>query len=710
MVFNGCRVPDHEIQVQSPVQLPEDLVTGRDNYYATVVQRGSGSEGLLVRVMEGRAKKVEGNPDYPMNTGKHGIRAEALLQEAYHPDRIRQPLARVAKGGPFRLISWTDALERLNKVLSDAEPSSVLLATAPVRGRLADGIKQFASSFGASQMGFESLDQTVLREAVQRVFGQSTLPDFDIANAGYIMSFSADFLGTWVDPTHFSRGYGEFRQGQGKRGYLAHVDSRFSVTAAAADRWVYANPGSEGLLAMAMIHTIVSEGRGDPAGVKALTGARTSNAFRAFSPGAVAGQTGVPAETIVALARAFVDPDNGPALAIGGGSAGAHTNGLFNLTAIYSLNHLAGSVNKSGGVRLNPEPITAQVDANPIREWKQALDRMRSGETKVLLVKDANLEYGLPRSLDAREALANVETIVSFSSFVDETTEMADLILPGHTPLEEWGSDSPDPGPGYTTVAFQQPVINRFRDTMAFGDVLLQTARSLGIGAALPWDTMREAVRATARDLHDGGKGSVVQPTFEEFWKRSLERGGWWDMDAKFAGVATGSHLLPGQIKQAQLAGDPKKYPLYLVPFEGQGILAGQFSHLPWAQAVPDPLTTVAWETWVELNPRTAKAMDLKEDDIVVIESSTGKSIRAVVYYNPATPHEVASIPFGQGHRHFTSYASKRGANVLDIIAPVEEEETGALAWAGTRARITKTNKRRHVPKLEGIVPARQLP
>ena len=93
VVFNGCRVPDHEIQVQSPVEMPEDLVTGRDNYYATAAQLGMASEGLLVRVMEGRAKKIEGNPDHPVNTGKHGIRAEALLQALYHPDRIKYPLA-----------------------------------------------------------------------------------------------------------------------------------------------------------------------------------------------------------------------------------------------------------------------------------------------------------------------------------------------------------------------------------------------------------------------------------------------------------------------------------------------------------------------------------------------------------------------------------------------------------------------------------------
>ncbi|MCH7747331.1 MAG: twin-arginine translocation signal domain-containing protein, partial [Acidobacteria bacterium] len=143
VIFNGCRVPDHEIEVQSPVQMPEDLVTGRDNFYATVAQFDGASEGLLVRVMEGRAKKVEGNPDYPLNgsmgrplnTGKHSIRSEALLQAAYHPDRIKTPLVRIAKGGPFRRIGWPDAITRLTDILRDADPASVLLATSPVRGR-----------------------------------------------------------------------------------------------------------------------------------------------------------------------------------------------------------------------------------------------------------------------------------------------------------------------------------------------------------------------------------------------------------------------------------------------------------------------------------------------------------------------------------------------------------------------------------------------
>jgi anaerobic selenocysteine-containing dehydrogenase len=708
VIFNGCRVPDHEIQVQSPVELPEDLVTGRDNYYATVAQVGNASEGLLVRVMEGRAKKVEGNPDYPINAGKHHIRSETLLQAAYHPDRIKSPMVRIAKNGPYRPITWPEALERLQKLLEEADPASVLLATGPVRGRLADVIKGFADGYGAKSIGLEAMDETILRAAIKNVYDQDALPDFDIAHADYILSFGADFLGTWIDPTHFMRGYGEFRQGEGrKRGHLTHIESRFSVTAAAADTWLAINPGSEGLLAMAMIQVMLRQKLGDLDARKALTGG-DANRFSLFQPTSVAGRVGLTASVIEQLALDFANA-NGQALAIGGGSAGAHTNGVFNLTAIYALNYLVGAVNAPGGVILNSGAGQSQVRGASLREWKATLDDMRAGNVSVLMVRDANIAYALPGDLAAADALKSVDTIVSFSSFLDETTAMADLILPGHTPLEEWGTDNPTLAPGYPTVAFQQPVINRFQDTIAFGDVLLRTAHSLNTASSIPWESMREAVRDVARDLHGTRRGSVVQPTFEEFWKRSLERGGWWDQGDTVSGTPT-PPVLPRSAPQTVIAGGANQFPLYLVPFEGHAIGTGQFAHLPWAQATPDPITTVAWATWVELNPNTARELNVEQDDVVTVEASTGAYIRVPVFVNPATPPRVASIPMGQGHTQFSTYASGRGSNLLDIIAPLEEVETGALAWAGTRVRLTKTNKRERLPKLEGLQEPRQLP
>lgn len=706
VVFNGCRVPDHEIAVQSPVEMPEDLVTGRDNYYATAAQLGSASEGLLVRVMEGRAKKVEGNPDHPVNTGKHGIRAEALLQALYHPDRITHPLLRIAKGGPFRRIEWREGIERLTAILQAREPGQTLLATPPLRGRVADVARGFAEGAGVRLLGFDPLgDERVVREAALRLYGQRAQPDFDIARAACVLNFGADFLGTWGNPTHYARGYGEFRQGAGRsRGRLTHVGARYSVTAAAADRWVYAPPGSEGLLAMAVAHALIADGLADAGAASALTGGRGARALQAFQPSRVAAQTGVSEEAIREIAHEI--GERKPALIIGGGPAAAQANGLFNMTAVYALNALVGSVNRPGGLVFNPAPHSEEVPAGSLREWKQALTDMRSGAVTAVLARDADIVHGLPGAMDAAGALRSVNTIVSFSGFLDETAEMADLILPCHTPLEEWGTDEPNPGPGYATIGFQQPVVNPYHDTIGFGDALLRTAGELGI-ASLPWENMREAARALAQELHERRRGSVVQPTFAEFWKRTLERGGWWDTGATADASRPPLPRLPSQAPAAPPA--PDRYPYYLAAFEGVGIGAGQYAHLPWAQSAPDPITTAAWGTWVELNQATADELGVKNNDIVIVESPTGRTLRASVYVNPAAPPQVAAIPMGQGRRGFTRYAARRGANPLDIMEPAEETETGAFAWGGTRVRISATNRRDVVPKLEGIEPARQL-
>ena len=716
VIFNGCSVPDEEILVQSPLELPEDLVTGRDNFYATVAQGRAGSEGLLVRVMEGRAKKVEGNPDYPLNAdplggtlGRHGLRTEALLQALYHPDRIRQPLVRTAKGGPFRRIDWPEALDRLKSVLGDADPAAVTVAAPPLRGAIAKVAKAFTAAHGSKLMGFDPLNQAVLHRAMSDLFGQDVLPDFDIAHTGYLLSFGADFLGTWVAPTHYSRMFGEFRQGASreKRGHLVQVDSRFSMTTASADEWVYANPGTEGMLALSLAYVMIETGMANATAARALTGSRGAAALQGFRPGEVEGATGVSADRITKLAKAFANPANGPALAIGGGSAAAHTNGTDNLKAIYALNYLAGTVNRPGGVRFNPAAHIERLPAGTLSAWRAELDRMRDGEVQALLVHDANLLYALPGELDAAGALGNVATVISFASFLDETTAAADLILPSNTVLEEWGSDTPDPGPGYASIGFQQPVVRRFRDTMPFGDVLLQVGRELGLDG-LPWETMRDVVRDTARTLHEAKRGSVQAPTFEEFWKRSLERGGWVNSsETASAGVPTPPAL--AGISAAKFDGRSSSFPFYLVPFESQAIGAGELAHLPWLQSIPDPVTTVAWESWVEVNPKTAERLGLDQQDIVIVEASNGRTLRAAVYANPATPPDVIGIPFGQGHSQFTSYAAGRGSNVFDILRAAEDETTGSFAWAGTRARLANTNKRKKLPSLEGIVPAIQL-
>ncbi len=720
VVFAACGVPERELLIQSPSDIPEDLVLGTDNWFATVCRHCPTSEGVVIRVMEGRAKKVEGNVDYPINRGKHTARCEAGLQSLYHPDRISAPMLRTGErgAGGWEEISWADAMGRVRYQLEllrqSGNQEQMVMVTNPIGSHLGQVVNQFVTSYGGRRVPYEPLERTALQEAVRRVFNQEVMPDFDIENANFILSFGADFLSTWVSPTRYARGYGVFRQGERERGTLYHVDSRLSMTASNADRWIYVRPGWEGILALSIAQVIIAEGLGDQNAARALTGNGAFDLNR-FAPEQVAGseRTGVSAERIREVAREFAA--HRPAVALGGGSSAAHTNGLFNLVAIYSLNYLVGSVGQPGGVIFNPRPPLNGVPVSPATasygQWQEIINDMRQGRVRVMMTHGADPWYGLPLASGFRSAFFNVPFIFSFSEFLDDTTFMSDLVLPTHDSLEDWGSDIPDPAPGYQVVGFQQPVVRPFLESKGpflgsrgFGDTLLNLAGALGLNLGLP-ATFKEVVQAGAQQLFEMNRGSVQAPTFRQFWNGVLQRGGWWDTSARSTDAAPTPPQLPDIAPPAFDSTSVSSYPFHLIPFASNSMGDGGGANLPWLQATPDPVTTATWQTWVEINRRVAEERGIVEGDIIRVSSAHG-SILALAFPHPGMPPDAVAIPIGQGHRAFGRYAENRGANVFNLLAPeMKDSETGALAWAATRVRISKTGSWMRLPKLENTVP-----
>ena len=730
----GFGIRHGELDIQSPASLPEDLVKGNDNWYATLCRTCPSAEGIVVRVMEGRAKKIQGNPLYPVNHGKHSARCEAGLQALYHPDRIAGPLRRSGPrgSGQFSPLSWSRAREVLQERLDD-RGNAMLMVTNPLRGHLGTLVKRFTKAVGGRHLGFEALDDNTYRAALKSVFGQELLPDFDLANTQSLISFDADFLSTWGSPVRWSSGLGDLRQGEGReRGTFYHVDPRFSMTAANADLWVPVKPGWEGHLALSIAYVIISQGwETDGVDVDSLTGGRRETALEAFRPEVVAGRIFFEeylkdrdgAESIRSLANDFAH--NKPSLAMGGGSAGAHSNGLFNLEAIYALNYLVGSVGATGGIRFNPssplDDAVARGEAATLAEWSREIERIRNGETRLLLVHQADPVHGLPAQLRLREVLTQASDLfaVSFSPFLDETSALADLILPDRVSLEDWGDDVPEPGPGHQVLGFQQPVVNPFYelDPQSFPDILLTLAQELGKEAEVPWPSYQRMLRDASDELFELGRGSIDARTAEEFWHKLLQRGGWWDEDVKGAAsvsAPTGLYSrLASEASEPQFFGFvPSSNTFHLAPFSHNSLLDGRNAHLPWLQATPDPLTTITWQTWVEISDHDANRMSVKEGDVLLIESSQG-SIRALAYPTPAVPPGTVSVPLGQGRRNGSEYATDRpgreSSNVMDIVEPSQVDGTGSLAWANTRVLVTKTGDSAKVSKLEGIVRAVEI-
>ena len=492
-------------------------------------------------------------------------------------------------------------------------------------------------------------------------------------------------------------------------------------------------PGLEGYLALSMAYVIISEDRQNAGvDVSALTGGQGAAVLERFTPEVVAGRVFLPGslsgqeaiDTIRKLARDFAAA--GPSsLAIGGGSAGSHTNGLFNLEAIYALNFLVGSVGSEGGIKFNPAgplpDLPASAVVGSLQDWSDVAEKVRGGQTRLMLLHHADPVYGLPEALGFREAFAQREDffIVSFSPFLDDTSVMADLILPDRVYLEEWGDDIPDPGPGHQVVGVQQPVINPLSDVnpRSFPNILLTVAQDLEKdavpGAELGWGDFEGLLREKAEELFNLNRGSISASSAKEFWNTLLQRGGWWDEDH------TGPEKInPPSGLYSELAGKAAEPDFsgtgmgdgtfYLLPFSHNTLLEGQNAHLPWLQAAPDPLTTITWQTWAEISDQAASELGLREGDIVQIESSLGRSIRAIVYPTPALPPGVVSLPLGQGRRAGSEYATDRddreSSNVFQILEPSQVDGTGALAWANTRVRVSRTGDSVRVSKLEGDV------
>ena len=403
----------------------------------------------------------------------------------------------------------------LSPLASPHAAQSLAFLTRPLRGQRGVLIERFLSGFDAAQLvPFELFDDGVLRTANRISFGYDQLPTFDLAHSSYVISFGADFLGTWNSPVAQSVAYGTMRQNRsGIRGKFVQVEPRMSQTGANADEWVPAHPGTEGHLALGLAHVILNEhlGHAETAGAAGMRIEGWREGLPEYSPEAVAWKTGVAPETITRLAREMAAQS--PAVAVVGGAPLAQTNGLFTALAVNALNALLGSVGKPGGLQFtprlslstsgSPEAISRERNVASVRSLAQQILSGQPRPIELLLLYEANPVFATPPGWQVKEALEKVPFIASFGSFIDETSSLADLILPDHSYLESWIDDVPESGTTEVVVSVAPPAMRPIHDTRAMPDVLLDLAHRLGgrTSQALPWKSYEEMLQAALTPL-----------------------------------------------------------------------------------------------------------------------------------------------------------------------------------------------------------------
>jgi anaerobic selenocysteine-containing dehydrogenase len=722
--LDACGSPDRQLIRFIP---EEDLIPGIATWKPSVCTLCPAGCGLLVRVMEGDAevvrkgqlglmqmglaKKLEGNPAHPINRGRLCPRGQAGLQVTYHPDRVRTPLMRSGPrgSGEFKAISWDDATKHLMAQLSSLHSGSLqgllVFLTSPLRAQRKNIATAFAGGFKDSRyIEFAFFDERVIRAANEASFRHDAPPTVDLAQSNYVISFGANFLGTWNSPVAQSLGYGAMRQGRpGVRGKFVQFEPRISQTGANADEWFPCVPGSEGLLALSMAHVLMKD-KLRPVASAGSAGELIegwSQGLAEYAPEKIAAQVGVKAATITRIAQEAAA--HGPAVVLIGDAAAAHTNSLFNTMAVNALNALLGSVGKPGGVQFSSVWNAGTPKSNGAQETAGAeavrtlAEQIESNPNSVgaLLIYGANPVFATPFGAQVRQALEKAPLIASFGSFIDETSVMADLILPDHSPLESWIEDTPDSGSVRTVVSVAPPAVLPLHDTRSMPDVLLDLAHELGgnLATALPWKTYDEAIQADFAALYKE-KGSKDAKNADDFWSNAQAQGGWWAAEETVAENLSAARAPAEPVKYAaaQFDGNAVEFPFYFMPFPSQMFYDGSLASLPWMQEAPDPMSSAMWGTWVELNPATANKLGIKQADLVEVASQHG-SLRAPAMITPGIAPDVVAMPIGQGHENFTRYASKRGANPISILAPVSVAGTDALAWAATRVKISRVGE-----------------
>lgn len=662
---------------------PDGMEDGVPQYFATTCRMCPAGCGLFIRTMGGRAIKVEGNPIHPISHGKTCARGQAALQRLYNPDRVRFPSLRASRDQPFDQVDWNTALARVSSGLAGARGRAAILVDRMVLSRgptLMRLITEFAAASGAKVYSYSLIDDSPWRAAARAVYGRDQLPDYRLDEADCIVSFNSDFLEAWPSPVHMNWLFGQFRQGprrrQGEHGRFIYVGPRMSMTAAKADQWLPCNPGTEAAVALGLL-SVLGGGGGMPVAQAAAI-------------------SGITVAQIEGLAGSFKGAGTRSVAVAGDGLLG-RPDATAAITAVEALNAHAGSMCVGFGAPAIPAAPPATSAFADIQALTRSIQAGRVGA--LMIIGEPNPVFTLPAAVGFPAALAKVPFITALTSFIDETSVMADVLLPTRTFLEEWGDDLPAVLPaGAKTASLVQPVIDPayistiaasldqgpavpWMDTQPAGDLLIELAGRLG--HPMPDADMRSAVRRTWAAF---GQATPGTPTDNDRpWVAALGFGGYWPGTAPTPAAA---HA-PATIRYAGPAGAPPEGTFTLQLFPHIYWTDGRHANLPWLQEIPSPMTSAVWNNWVEISLPVAERMDIRTGDIVRVSSDRGE-IEVPALPTPGLHPSAVAMPIGQGHTAYGRNATDHGVNPLPILDPLVDRSTGALAYSATQVRISK--------------------
>ena len=660
-------------------------VPGVAQWFSSTCTECSAGCGVRVRVRDGRAVKVEGNPDSPVNRGGLCAGGQSSLQNLYDPDRVREPLKKTDKG--FVPAQWDASLAELAAKLKPE--TKVALLTGELSGTPLQLVADWCQATGAEHVAFDPLQPLALAKASEAVYGVYGIPEFKFDQAEAVVNFGADFLETWVSPCGYARDWAKARKSKTPCRVI-HIEPRLSLTGANADKWVAAKPGSELAIALAVLK-LVSERKEIPADIAV----DVKKLISGVSVDAAALEAGIKTTDILSMGEALATAKN--SLVLAGGAAGSSQN-AYELQVVVALTNLVlGNIGVTVDLSRVRKPISS------VEKLEALIKKMSDGDIDLLIITGTNPAYSLPGSYGFNYAVKSISKslktpleVVVLSSKLDETAQLAKLVLPVHTGLESWGDAEVVSG----VYSILQPAMSPVFNTRQTEDILITLAKSAAKKLAVEAENFSAYLKASWQKIHT--EQFAAQGNFEDFWRETLDRGVA-ETAAKAAAISkTDPAVFALEFKTKAIKGKSTSgSDLVLFPYPSVKAFDGSLANRPWMQELPDPITQVAWDVWAEIHPETAKKYGLAQGDLVQVSNFYGQ-LNVPAYLTEHVRKDVVAVPMGGGHSSFGRYAEQvKGGNVFSCL-PKADNAAAGVALLSTKVKIARGRGKHKLVNVQG--------
>jgi Fe-S-cluster-containing dehydrogenase component len=623
--LEGCgRAPQQK--AMSPAQQFEGAIPGKSSYYATVCGGCTAACGCLAEVRDGRPIKLEGNPDHPISRGGLCATGQAALLSLYDSKRLTGPRMDGAD------TDWETVDATIMAALEekdDATTVRVLTGTINSTVRQAK-IDEFLKRFqDGRHVSYDALSSSAILDAHQQTHGTRVLPRYRFDVADVIVSFDADFLGTWISPVQFAVEYQAGRAPDNESGQMsfhAQLETRMSVTGSNADVRVPVLPNDFGLTLSHLAKLIA-----DKAGKTVPEGTLSESPIRH--------------DVLTELAERLWHARS-KALVVCG-SQDVQVQALCNL-----LNELL----EAYGNTLDTQSPSNQRQGND-GDLVALLDEIEGGKVDALFIAGVNPVYELPGGTRLAEQLKTIPLAVSLSDQDDETAAICKFVCPEGHWLEQW-SDA-EPIAGVASVA--QPTIRPLGET-----------RSL-LSSLAAWTGQKTDDLQTIRN--DWQKNvytrSSQESSFQAFWDHAVHDG-FVVVEPNATKIAS---FTPPETLSDQTSPDKE---LTLVLYPKVGLLAGRDANNPWLQELPDPISKTTWDNYVCIGTELAKSQQVATGDVVRVAVDGVEPIELPALVQPGQHEQSIAIALGYG---------RKGTDRFEKVGPqwIEARKTtGPNGFVGT--------------------------